>query len=228
MASPKRKRRNSPPSYSAPTQSSNAKRVKFSIPLQQSQSTHKPESSASKTPSHPKAIPKKKRQREDNSDDDEGLEPKKKFTLCSRPKINKADGPQRRDNNADEGSRNSLKEEDEGNGARGERRSDIVISGATGISVTRKGEQDGNEKAFAEANPIESKTTLVNNDGYQMPSVESDHDDAGTNNDTPVKVNLHDDVSARTPMAIFRSAKEHLTTVPVTMTTTTMTMTTTL
>ncbi|KAL9633638.1 MAG: hypothetical protein Q9204_003314 [Flavoplaca sp. TL-2023a] len=198
MAAPKRKRRNSPPSYSAQTQSSNAKRVKFSIPLQQGRSPHRTESSASKVPSHSRGILQNKRQREDTSDDDEGLQPKQKFTLCSWPKIKPADGPQRRDGNAGEGSSKNLKEEDEGNGASGERRSDMVISGATAVSVSRKGEQDGNGEAFAEENPAESKTTLIKNDGYEMPSVESDHDENRTgaerSNDSPVEVNSHHDV----------------------------------
>ena len=176
MAAPKRKRRNSPPSYSAPTQSSNAKRVRFSVPLEQGRSTHIPESSASNIPSHSKGIPKKKRQREDTIDDDEEPKPKRKFTLCSRPKIKPVDGPQRRDENADEDSRKSLREEDVDIGVGGEHRSGTVISGATAVSVSRKGEQEGNGETFAEEDPAESKTTLSNNDGYNIPSVESDHD----------------------------------------------------
>ncbi|KAL9632096.1 MAG: hypothetical protein Q9204_003936 [Flavoplaca sp. TL-2023a] len=198
MAAPKRKRRNSPPSYSAPTQSSNAKRVKFSVPLQQGRSTHRSEPSASKVPSHSKGILQNKRQREDDGDADEGFDRKRKFTLCSRPKIKPADGPQWSDNITDEASGETLREMDEGIEAGAEGRPEIVVPATTATSVTCKGEHGGDEEAIAEEDPTESKTTLINNDGYEMPSVESDHDDdrmeAETSNGNPLEVDFDGDV----------------------------------
>ncbi|KAL8880878.1 MAG: hypothetical protein Q9198_001804 [Flavoplaca austrocitrina] len=199
MAALKRKSRNSPPSYSAPTQSSNAKRVKFSIPLREGRSTHKPESSASKVPSHSKGILQNKRPREDDDNADEGLDRKRKFTLCSRPKIKPADGPQRSDNITNEVSGETLSETDEGIEAGAAGRPENVVPAATATSVTCKSEQDGNGEAFAEENPAESKTTLINNDSYEMPSVEADHEDdrmdVETSNDNPVDVDFIGDVS---------------------------------
>ncbi|KAL9029298.1 MAG: hypothetical protein Q9180_007046 [Flavoplaca navasiana] len=200
MAAPKRKRRNSPPSHSAPTQSSNAKRVKLSIPLQQGHSIHKLEISASKVPSHSKRILQNKRQREDDDGADEELDWKRRYTLCSRPKIKPTDGPQCSDNIINEASGKTLRETDEGIVAGAEGRPETVVPTATATSATCKGEQDGDEGAPAGEDSAESKTTIINNDGYEMPSVESDHSDHGTNPETsintPVVVDFYDDVSS--------------------------------
>ena len=200
MTGPKRQRRNSPPSYSAPTQSSNVKRVKFSIPLQQGRTPHRTESSASEVPSHSRGILQNKRQREDEDDDDEEPKPKRKITLCSRPKIKPADGPQRSDNITNEASRETLRETDEGIEAGAECRPEIVVPATTATFVTCKSQQDGDEEPFAERNTAESKTTLLNSDGYNMPSVESEHGsnrtDAETSNDNYVGMNFHDGFSS--------------------------------
>ncbi|KAL8634675.1 MAG: hypothetical protein Q9226_009454, partial [Calogaya cf. arnoldii] len=172
MPAAKRKRGNTPPTYNAPTQSSNAKRVKFSVPVRDAgEAQH----SASKILKLPKGILKTKRPRED--DEEDGPKPKRKFTLCSQPKVAplgaKIEGAVG-DPNGDAVEDPNLEQAPRENG-----QDETSAEGATAGSVPAEDDQGGNEGSMIEENPEGSDIAPVNN-AHGMPTVESDPEDEWT------------------------------------------------
>ncbi|KAL8756940.1 MAG: hypothetical protein Q9199_002583 [Rusavskia elegans] len=184
MPAEKRKRRNTPPRYDAPTQASNAKRVKFSISLQEGRHTLKPGPGASKTPTAPKGILRTKRSRENDDDDEEGPSPKRQVTLCSRLKVQPNQAPN--GNGLDELGKEHVGVADCQDSTSAEQ--------ITTTSTKPKDDLGGNEESMAQGEPVtqgerfaegdsgepvDSKTAPIN-DKYKGPTVEFDLNDEWT------------------------------------------------
>lgn len=202
MPAEKRKLRNTPPRYDAPTQASNAKRVKLPLPLRQGPRTLKPGPGASKTPTAPKGILRTKRPRED--DDKEGPDPKRQVTLCSRLKVQPNQAPN--GNGLDELGKEHVGVADCQDSTSAEQ--------ITTTSTKPKDDLGGNEESMAqgepvtqgkpvaegdsvaEGEPVESKTAPFN-DKSKRPTVEPDLNDEWTDerasNSYPVDLESQDD-----------------------------------
>ena len=114
MTHPKRKRQTSLPPHAAPTKGSKAKRVRFSLPLQQGPQTPQPGSPIHRSPTVPKGILQTKRPREHDDDDEVGSKPKRRLILLCRPRVSPAEAPN--EVTGEELTKESVKEEKDEDG----------------------------------------------------------------------------------------------------------------